>query len=416
MTGVQHSGVTLLLFWVGVSSFASALFAGKGPDQPVGKDEIALLIQQLGSEDYPVRERATRRLEGLSDQALGPLRNAARTSESPEIRLRASRIIAAIENRSWLKCVGTSQHGGVVRTTAISPDGKLVASGSEDGSVCLWDADRMSLSSRLVTHRSYVQSVCFSPDGQYLLVGGGSVDADKTLCLWSVKDGKEIHRFEDGDSPFHCVGFSPNGRLIIAGSGQCSKSAQCPATDTVVRVWDVKTGKEVRKLQGHKEPVSFVGFIGDQSILSASIVDLHIWRNKAETPNRLQIVDAERVLCVALSRNGKLAVTAHVDRERTLRRSLRVWDIEKCNVLRNIDYDVSEDGIPTCVAVSDDGTLLVGEQRGWITVWNVTSGNRIGRFVAHDENIVTSIQFAPNHQYMISSSHKGDIKRWIQRK
>jgi WD40 repeat protein len=76
-----------------------------------------------------------------------------------------------------------------------------------------------------------VFSVTFSPDGR--LIASGSWD--KTIKLWDVKTGEEIRTLKGHSELCHSVAFSPDGRLIASGSD-----------DKTIKLWDVKTGEEIR--------------------------------------------------------------------------------------------------------------------------------------------------------------------------
>jgi WD40 repeat protein len=81
-----------------------------------------------------------------------------------------------------------SGHSNLVNSVAISPDGRLLASGSSDQTVKLWSLPNGALLKTLAGHSSYVQSLVISPDGRLLASGG----ADNTIRLWSLPDGKEL--------------------------------------------------------------------------------------------------------------------------------------------------------------------------------------------------------------------------------
>ncbi len=76
-------------------------------------------------------------------------------------------------------------HAASVTSVAFSPDGRYLASGSEDRTIKLWRVSDGALVRTLYGHTDWVSSVAFSPDGQYLASGSG----DKTVRLWCFSDG-----------------------------------------------------------------------------------------------------------------------------------------------------------------------------------------------------------------------------------
>jgi len=107
-------------------------------------------------------------------------------------------------------------HDYFVTSVTFSPDGKRIASGSFDKTICLWDAETgLQLGGPLTGHTDEVWSVAFSPDGKRIASGS----LDKTICLWDAETGLQLGSPLTGhtDSVWS-VAFSSDGKRIASGS------------------------------------------------------------------------------------------------------------------------------------------------------------------------------------------------------
>jgi len=105
-------------------------------------------------------------------------------------------------------------HTGWVYSVAFSPDGSLLASGSDDRTIKLWRVSDGSLVRTLTGHTGGVTSVVFSPDGS--LIASGSLD--RTIRLWRVSDGALLQTYDqETGTGMLSIQFSPNGQLFGYG-------------------------------------------------------------------------------------------------------------------------------------------------------------------------------------------------------
>ncbi len=117
-----------------------------------------------------------------------------------------------------------SGHIWAVLTVAFSPDGKILASGSDDNTIKLWEVNTGQLICTLVGHSWSVVAVTFSTDGEILISGS----RDKTVKLWSVSTKKEIATLSGHVDSVSAVGVSPDAQQIVSGS-----------RDKTIKLWEL---------------------------------------------------------------------------------------------------------------------------------------------------------------------------------
>jgi hypothetical protein len=135
---------------------------------------------------------------------------------------------------------------------AFSLDGKLLASGSGDKTIKLWNAQTGTELRTLSGHSQQVRSVVFSPDGTRLASGSG----DQTIKLWDTQIGSELCTLAGHSHQVHAVVFSPDGSRLASGS-----------EDKTIKLWNARKKTELRTLTGHSRIVRRAVFSSDGSRL-----------------------------------------------------------------------------------------------------------------------------------------------------
>ncbi|KAM0464224.1 hypothetical protein ACHAPV_002776 [Trichoderma viride] len=134
-----------------------------------------------------------------------------------------------------------SGHKKPISCLALSIDGKIVASGSTDGLICLWDEDIGSFRGQIREHRKEIISLEFSHDSWYLL----SSAQDRTVRVWDVTNGLQLLLIRHTDWVRSAI-FSPDGKFVASG-----------CDDSMVRVWDMQHLVDERNNEENNDTINY---------------------------------------------------------------------------------------------------------------------------------------------------------------
>jgi WD40 repeat protein/serine/threonine protein kinase len=127
----------------------------------------------------------------------------------------------------------------------FSPDSKLVALASKNGTVTIWDTGAARVKTVLRGHSGPVASMAFAPDGKTLATGG----KDITARLWEVRTGRERARLTGHTRGVMSVAYSPDGKTLATGSGWWGQ------TVGEAKLWHPATGRKRRTFRPVGTPV-----------------------------------------------------------------------------------------------------------------------------------------------------------------
>ncbi|MCK4298095.1 MAG: serine/threonine protein kinase, partial [Planctomycetes bacterium] len=238
-------------------------------------------------------------------------------------------------------------HAAAVFSVAFRPDGKTVASGSDDDTIKLWDVPSGRAIATLTGHSAMVYAVAFTPDGSMLASGGG----DRVIKLWNIGRRKEIRSFAAEMGAIHALVFSPDGRTLV-GAGV-----------RAIKLWDVATGTEAGSLSGHGDTIWSVAFSPDGQTLASASADhtIKLWDVSAEREVCAFTGHTHQVRAVAFSGDGKTLVSGSSDS------TLKVWDVAARSELRTLSGHTG--GVCSVAFSLDCMTLVSGSEDGSVKLW-----------------------------------------------
>ncbi len=298
------------------------------------------------------------------------------------------------EIRLWNIASGTTLpacqgHTSWVRSVAFSPDGSTIVSGSDDQTVRLWNAITGKCLMTLQGHTSRVRSAAFSPDGNML----ASSSDDQTVHLWDVSTGQCLKTLQGHTSWVRCVAFSPDGSTIASGS-----------KDQTVRLWDVSTGQCLKTLQGHLSQVRSVAFSPDGNTIASGGEDQTVRLWNVDTGQCLKTLQEHRggVRSVAFSPNGNTIASGGEDQ------IIRLWDVSTGQCVMTLQ---GHTGWVRSVAFSPDGSTIVsGSEDQIIRLWDASTGQCLKTLQGYI-SWVWSVAFSPDGN-MLASSSDDTVRLW----
>jgi WD40 repeat protein len=297
-------------------------------------------------------------------------------------------------------------HSATIYSLAFSPDGKLLASGSSDKTVRLWDV-AAAKEKAVLPETIWVRALVFSPDGKTLASATGGLDGEKRLLpgnitLWDTATGKKRAVLEGHTAWILKISCSPDGKTLASAS-----------EDGTVKLWNMETGKEIATFKGGETIrwFSFVVFTQDGKTVVAASGGSKLQKDEVrkwdvETGKLKGILSEIWIGQVqTVSSEGKLAALA-------VSNEINLWDLETTKLkstLKGHSTSVSY------MAFLAGGKRLVSvDAFGSVKVWDLETNTEKFRFRLKTPLGLEPMALSPDGKIVATGSvlMNGEVKLW----
>jgi len=259
-------------------------------------------------------------------------------------------------------------------------------------------------------HADSIRALCFSRDGRFVVTASN----DRTAKLWETKTGREIRTFKGHSSDVNSVDSSPDGKFIVTGS-----------SDGSTKLWDVVTGREVRALgssDSYQGVMSFDSYLASVNSVSFSPDGKYVVTGRNDgvklwdvtTGSLLRSFSGSMVLSISFSPDSRYVLVAGTDRAARLLNVKTGEEVRAFTAPSNLKPGStagSDSGYIYSAAFSPDEKYVVTSGYGAATLWNAKSGMSIRTFQGHSD-MIRSLGFSLDGRYLVTGSEDKTAKIW----
>lgn len=308
---------------------------------------------------------------------------------------------AAAGGAGWKEVARFSGHTDAIRAVVFTRDGKSMVTAGYDRQIRILNSASLAEAKSIKGHPDSICSLAISPNGKLLASG-----AFKSIKLWSFPEMKEVLHISDLSQWIVSLSFSPKKRQIAAA--EVCTDAVCKHGSHPVRIYDADSGRLLHRLAGHRDNVWSICYSGAGDVVATGSYDgtVKFWNPALGNQTGSLDCGGAGVASIAISPDGKYLAAGLGDQ------TVRVWEIGSLRFVRS--FEGSKNYLRT-VAFSSDGKLLAaGGADNIVRVFEVGSGKCHGTLEAHSAQ-VWQVAFSPKDAHLATVGEDKKVILWGQR-
>jgi WD40 repeat protein len=239
-----------------------------------------------------------------------------------------------------------------------------------------------------------VPTLAVSPDGKRLVSGGWKEKGEYVFRLWDLESGKELKKFEGHKNATICLTFAADGKRVLSGS-----------FDGTCRLWDVEKGKELTTLKDPGRGMGWcqsVAFLPDGKHAVVGGVG-GAWLSNLDDGGvvRCFFTTGTTVDGIAVSRDGKRLIVGRLDH------AASILDVKTADVLHTLNGHTER---VSAVAFAPDGKhVATCSDDKTVRLWDAETGKEVQCFTDHTDKVLT-VAFSPDGKLLLTASHDGTAR------